>query len=43
MFLYIVLIVALIFCLSFKTKKATHMLQQNLLLSTFINNKINNM
>ena len=30
MFLYIVLIVALIFCLCFKTKKATHMLQQNL-------------
>lgn len=30
MFLYIVLILALIFCLSFKTKKATHMLQQNL-------------
>ena len=30
MFLYVLLMVSLIFCLSFKTKKALHMLQQNL-------------
>ena len=30
MFLYIILFVSLIFCLSFKTKRALHMLQQNL-------------
>ena len=30
MFLYVILVVSLIFCLSFKTKRALHMLKQNL-------------
>ena len=30
MFLYVILVVSLIFCLNFKTKRALHMLQQNL-------------